>query len=117
MIKRVNTKERLTIKSFSEGEDGLCFVCQFAGGKRKLVTFDNFTNFRIIDESFGENILYNKEFQSEEWIYSVTESDFIDWTNKQTDDIYKGTFQHFIILGSTSVAEIITFSPPTISSL
>lgn len=116
-FKQVNSLQEIPdIESFVYNDDGLSFICVFKAEKKK-VHFKNYRSMRIIDEGLWLKPSEEKIVDSKTWLYSLDKSEFIDWVNKESLDIYKDIFKHFILITCEDIIEIISVSPPTITSL
>lgn len=105
------------LEGINLNKDGLLFKCVF-DSETKLIQFEDHLLFRLIDEGLALKTVGEGCTYSEHWgIFMNTQSDLI--TSFKAENLDKDTseIQHFILFAKEDIVEVITNTPPKISTL
>lgn len=72
---------------------------------------------RVIDESLWLRPSAEKIIDYKTWLYSLDESEFMSWVDKESLNIHKNTFQYFILITGEDIIEVISIGSPVITSI
>ena len=105
------------LESFKyDAENRLTLICNFKLENKK-VYFDDHWVFRIIDEGKAFETLGEQNFDGTSWMFMTSSSEFIDWFNKESCQIYKNEVYHFIIVTQHHIIEILGENFPQLTSI
>ena len=105
------------LESFKyDAENRLTLICSFKSGNKKIY-FDDHWVFRTIDEGKAFETLGEQNFDGKSWMFTATSSELIDWFNKQSSQLYKNEFHHFIIVTQHHIIEVLGDNFPQITSV
>lgn len=103
------------LESISFGKAGLEIYCDFKESRKKIV-FEYCLSYRLIEEGNALITLEAQDFSGEAWMFFTNKSDFINWFDKESYQIYEGKFVHYIVVFQGYIIDILSEEKPYISA-
>jgi hypothetical protein len=86
--------------------------------RHRYVSFDRYFAYRKTDESFlyitVELLAHTVE--NRHWLYKFGDSQFLSWFNEESDGIYSAEANHYAIVTSNAIIDVIAKTEPEIKT-
>lgn len=86
---------------------GLLLHLKFKSGE-KILRFDFPHLFRVMDKKARLKELSKQNLNDKSWLFTVKESELMNWFNEESFGIYEGKFIHIVIITQEQVIDIFT---------
>ena len=115
-VKEINELKKVPyLDSISFHDCELLLNLDFFDAGIRVIKFESCLAFRVIQEGYALKTLGQQEFLGINWLFTTIESNFIDWFDQETEEMYGNSFRQFIIVSHNEIIEVITNYEPIIT--